>query len=221
MEVPCSVSTDNVLDDIEEREKNHDNPTTDPTMNPTLNPSASPTTPAPTHPGELICGSHKTGDYNGEPITVEVRMPYDGDMTLDASASDFDISRIMAHDARGKVLADSDSSASVLAVYNLTHFGDYNFTITGVDGQSSGTFDILIECTSAAPTRSPTSDPTSSPSIFVTEDEEEFEDYEYEWRMVVIIFSGVFSVPLLAVAAMYTHQFCCKKPQVVQSIPLL
>merc|ERR1719295_1070022 len=47
-------------------------PTDSPTKTPTSEPSDSPTTPAPTHPGELICDSHDTGDYNGEPMEIEV-----------------------------------------------------------------------------------------------------------------------------------------------------
>merc|ERR1719295_1846825 len=54
-------------------------PTKEPTAAPTSTPTDSPTTPAPTHPGELTCGVTDTGDYNGEPMEIEVRMPYDGD----------------------------------------------------------------------------------------------------------------------------------------------
>merc|ERR1711971_626449 len=47
--------------------------TSSPTTNePTQNPSASPTTPSTTHPGELICGDHISGRYNGEPVAFEV-----------------------------------------------------------------------------------------------------------------------------------------------------
>ena len=84
-------------------------PSTDPTVEPTLNPSRSPTTPAPTHPGELICGDHVTGDYNGVAMHVEVRMPYDGDMTLDLSGSDFEIGLMAAYDAIGNQLTDTDA----------------------------------------------------------------------------------------------------------------
>ena len=154
-------------------------PTFIPTDIPTAIPSSSPTTPAPTHPGELICGSHKTGDYNGEPITVQVRMPYDGDMTLDASASDFNISEIVAYDSNNNLLAHSNPFLSILTVYKLLHFGDYNFTITGADGVSSGTFDIVIGCESSAPTSIPTATPL--------EDESEIEDDDISTAMIVLI----------------------------------
>ena len=86
---------------------------------------------------------------------VEVRMPYNGDMTLDATASDFDISQIKAYDASGVLLTDADASPSKLTVHDLLHAGDYSFVIEGY-GVSTGTFDIVIECSSDAPTISPT-----------------------------------------------------------------
>merc|ERR1719295_1459217 len=83
-------------------------PTKEPTAAPTSTPSDSPTTPAPTHPGELTCGATDTGDYNGEPMEVEVRMPYDGDLTMDCSESDFEIGSITAYDSDGNELTDVD-----------------------------------------------------------------------------------------------------------------
>merc|ERR1719244_2585353 len=130
-------------------------PSSDPTAQPSEDPTASPTTPSPTHPGELICGSHTTGAYNGEAMHVEVRMPYDGDMTVDMSASDFQIGMITAYDSRNVELIDVDPSASALTVHDLTHSGDYLFVIVGAEGVHRGTFDIVIRCSSDAPTRSP------------------------------------------------------------------
>ena len=67
-------------------------PTTSPTKEPstslTSNPTVSPTTAAPSHLGELTCDSKKSGDYNGLPLEIEVRMPHAGSMTLDASNSE-------------------------------------------------------------------------------------------------------------------------------------
>merc|ERR1712130_825135 len=97
-------------------------------------------------------------------MNVEVRMPYDGDMTVDLSASDFDIASISAFDSNDQLLADSDSSDSVLTVHDLTHSGDYSFVIEGASGVATGTFDIVIPCSSDAPTRSPSADPTASPT---------------------------------------------------------
>merc|ERR1719244_2468498 len=144
-------------------------PSSDPTTQPSEDPTASPTTPSPTHPGELICGSHTTGAYNGEAMNVEVRMPYDGDMTVDLSGSDFDIGSITAYDSAEVELTDVESAASILTVRDLTHSGDYSIVIEGATYVSSGTFDIQISCSSDAPSQSPTEapspEPTGSPSL--------------------------------------------------------
>merc|ERR1719385_348336 len=140
-------------------------PTDSPTKTPTSEPSDSPTTPAPTHPGELICDSQDTGDYNGEPMEIEVRMPYDGDLTMDCSRSDFEIGSITAYDSDGNELTDVDDAASILTVHDLGHGGDYMFTVDGAYGVSSGTYDCTIGCSSDAPTKSPTEDPTADPTV--------------------------------------------------------
>merc|ERR1719385_652291 len=142
-----------------------DDPTSDPTVDPTDQPSTSPTTPAPTHPGELTCDSHDTGDYNGEPMEIEVRMPYDGDLTMNCSGSDFEIGSITAYDSDGNELTDVDAAASILTVHDLGHGGDYLFIVDGVDYASSGTYDCAIDCSSDAPTKSPTTEPTTEPTL--------------------------------------------------------
>jgi len=86
--------------------------------------------------------------------------PFDGDMKMDLSGSDFNISSITAYDSSHNQVTDSDPFASTLTVNDLVHGGDYSFEITGVDGVTSGTFDIVIDCTSDAPTRSPSMEPT-------------------------------------------------------------
>merc|ERR1712032_471630 len=129
-------------------------PTLSPTPGPTVQPTGSPTTPSPTHPGELICGDHVQGQYNGVPLNVEVRMPYDGDMTFDATGSDFEIASITAHDSAGDELSDTDASPSILTVHNLMHSGDYFFVISGAHA-GTGVFDFVIQCSSDAPTKSP------------------------------------------------------------------
>ena len=108
-------------------------PTVSPSASPTTAvPSTSPTTPAPIHPGEKICGDHFNGTYNGVPMNVEVRMPHDGDMTMDCSACDFDVTDITAYDSDGNELTDGNLAAESLAVYDLVHGGDYTFIIEGV-----------------------------------------------------------------------------------------
>ena len=98
------------------------------------------------------------------PMRVEVRMPYDGDMTMDLSGSDFEIYMIRAYETSGEELMDANPAPSALTVHDLSHAQDYWFVIEGADGVHSGTFDIQIECSSDAPTRSPTSNPTANPS---------------------------------------------------------
>merc|ERR1719295_2212501 len=141
-----------------------DSPTFSPTAAPTSRPSQSPTTPAPTHPGELTCGDHDTGDYNGEPMEIEVRMPYDGDLTMNCSGSDFEIGSITAYDSDGNELTDADAAESILTVHDLGHGGDYTFIVEGGPYAPSGIYDCAIECSSDAPTGSPTVDPTAAPS---------------------------------------------------------
>merc|ERR1719356_649492 len=137
----------------------------EPTLDPSPSPTGSPTTPSPTHPGELICGNSYIGAYNGETMNVEVRMPYDGDMTMDCSASDFEIEAIIAYDSAGAELSDTASTPSILTIQDVVHDGDYSFMIQGAAGISSGTFDCEIKCSSAEPTPCPSTDPTPNPTI--------------------------------------------------------
>ena len=88
-------------------------------------------------------------------------MPHDGDMTLDASGSDFDIFAIRATDSAGNEIRDEDRNADKCTVA-AGHSDDISFVISG--GEVTGTVDILIICESAAPTMSPSVDPTASPS---------------------------------------------------------
>ena len=139
-------------------------PSNDPTTSPSADPSASPTTPAPSHPDELECGDHVNGTYNGEAVKVEVRMLHDGDMTINCSGSTgFSVTSITAYDSNGDVLMVSDASASTLTIHDLTHGGDYSFTIEG-PSDVRGIFDIVIECSSDSPTTSPSAMPTNNPT---------------------------------------------------------
>ena len=103
-------------------------------------------TPAPTHPGELICGSHHIGDWNGVPLEFSVRMSFDGDMTVDLTDSDFKIRAIKVYDHL-VMLNDTDPSTSIATVHELTP-KEYYIVIEGAGGVQHGTIDIVIECTS-------------------------------------------------------------------------
>merc|ERR1719300_7592 len=144
-------------------------PTTDPTVSPTDDPTASPTTPAPTHPGELCCGDTASGSYSGDAVFIEVRMPFDGDMTMDCSGSDFEIGSITAYDSNSNELTDVDETTSILTVHDLSHDGDYDFSVEGAYGVTSGYFVCAISCSSDAPTKTPTVDPTPAPTKEPTE----------------------------------------------------
>jgi len=91
-----------------------------------------------------------------------VRMHFEGDMTLDMSHSDFEVGRIEAFDSNDEIVETCDSSKCSL--FDLDHGTDYLFIIEGAEGVAKGTFDIQIECTSDAPTRSPSTEPTPSPT---------------------------------------------------------
>jgi len=130
----------------------------------TAAPTSSPTTPAPTNPGELVCGSSKSGDYNGAPIDFEVQMRFAGDLTVDASGSDFEVSFIICYDSDGNEVTDVDAQASSLTMIDLAANADFACTLDGADGVASGTFSVVISCRSDAPTRSPSAEPTESPT---------------------------------------------------------
>jgi len=142
-------------------------PSTSPTSNPTANPSQMPTaqpSPLPTHPGELTCGSYADATFSGESVTIMVRMPYNGDMTVDASYSDFPLTSIIAIDSSGETLSNVDVLiANVLTAHNLSANGDYNFVFSG-SPDAVGTFQVFVYCSSDAPTASPTIKPTHSPT---------------------------------------------------------
>jgi len=97
-------------------------------------------------------------------------MQYDGDLTVDASGSDFAIGAIWGYDADENELTDVDMYASPgsLTAHNLNANGDYSFLLAGADGYvSEGTFDIAIVCSSDSPTPSPTAT-TDSPTTTTT-----------------------------------------------------
>merc|ERR1719334_2103064 len=114
-------------------------------------------TPTPTHPGELLCGSHTNGEYNGVALEVEVRMTCNGTMTMDLSASDFAIKSITAYDQL-VTLNDTNPSPSIITIRDLVESRDYYFIIEGAHSVQYGTFDIVIECSPDSvhgPTQSP------------------------------------------------------------------
>ena len=142
--------------------------TLEPSPYPTPYPSDNPTTPSPTDPGELQCGDEIYGPYAGIPISIEVQLPYNGDLSIDASNSDFSIVSLKGREykgeatsGQGKVLGTDTDLDGRLTLSNLER-GDYQFVING--GTDPGTFDVVITCESDSPTKAPSQEPTKSPT---------------------------------------------------------
>jgi len=122
-------------------------------------------------PLQIECGGTYTGDYEGEPITFQLTMEYFGDVTLDASASDFEIGSITAYDSDDNGLTDVDARASVNTVHDVDQGQDYTFILEGAvyfsSGTvyfSSGTYDIIITCDDKS-TGEPSGQPSAMPTV--------------------------------------------------------
>ena len=65
------------------------------TSSPTGAPIELSTTPSPTEVEQIItCGDEVVGDYNNEPITIVVDVPYTADITFDATGNDTDLDNV-------------------------------------------------------------------------------------------------------------------------------
>eukprot|EP01083_Nonionella_stella_P139193 424101_1 len=137
------------------------NPTRKPTPNPTLTPSRTPT-PRPTDPALLSCGQQAIGDYNDQILQFYVRLPYAGDLTFDASSSNFAIQSLSAVFGSTPVGADTDHDG-ILTLYDAMP-SDYSFALRGPIGDY-GAFDVRISCQSDQPTPSPSKYPAVAPTI--------------------------------------------------------
>ena len=94
-----------------------------------------------------------TGSFTaGHALHVQVRMDFEGDMTLDATASDIEMSEIVAYDtndATQSVMArmTEQGRANSLTVSGLAWNDDITFELVGPE---SGNFDLHILCESDA-----------------------------------------------------------------------
>ena len=92
----------------------------------------------------------------------EVRMPFFGQMTFDASASTIDISILSAHVLGAYGVSDDDGDG-ILELYAIAGNDDYSFSLEAPAG-TYGTYTVTTDCFSDAPTKAPTTDPTSGPT---------------------------------------------------------
>ena len=106
--------------------------------------------------GYALCcpwtGVQKNGTFTeGHPLHIQARMDFDGDMTLDATGSSFDLGEIEAYntsDPQTVVARMTDQgTANTLTLYDIAWNDVFNFTLTWFN---SGTFDITIVCESDA-----------------------------------------------------------------------
>eukprot|EP01083_Nonionella_stella_P316840 1151017_1 len=129
------------------------NPVNAPIIDPTTVPSKSPTA-RPTLPPLITCGDQLLGDYNDEAIAFDVRLPYDGHLTFDASASTFAIQSVNAAFGGTPMRSAFDG---VLTLSNAMA-ADYTFTLKAANG-IYGTFKVDIACQSNSPTKRPSDAP--------------------------------------------------------------
>eukprot|EP01083_Nonionella_stella_P228756 810433_1 len=139
------------------------NPTPAPTQAPTDHPTKHPTTRAPTPPGTMVCGEMDVGEYNGEVITFMVSHTARGDITFDASQSQFTILNMEATTELNTVLLDTDEDNDGIIVIEDTPAGNYKFSVFG--GTDTGmVYWVMTTCTSYDPTNAPTSSPSPAPT---------------------------------------------------------
>eukprot|EP01083_Nonionella_stella_P290423 988189_1 len=131
-----------------------------PTNNPTTDPSRSPT-PKPTVPSRLTCGQQVSGEYNNMALSFDVEILYHGDLTFDASSSNFVIQSLTAVFGVTPIASDTDHDG-VLTISDAIP-AIYKFTIQALDGLYD-TFDVKVTCQSDHPTSAPSVLPTVTPT---------------------------------------------------------
>ena len=98
-------------------------------------------------------GIQQTGTFTaGDALHIQARMLYGGDMTIDATASDFVLDEIEAYyssDPEKAVIArmTEQGITNALTLSDVAWNDDFEFTLTS---SNSGTFDLTIVCESDA-----------------------------------------------------------------------
>eukprot|EP01083_Nonionella_stella_P271886 921765_1 len=98
----------------------------------------------PTLPSLLECGDALSGDYNDAPLSFEVLLRYDGNLTFNASLSEFPIQSLFA--AREDARYIDDDYDGTLTISNAMA-SRYTFTIKASHGVY-GKFTVIISCSS-------------------------------------------------------------------------
>ncbi len=138
--------------------------TTTTTSNP-INPVL-PTTPSPTNPQSVLqCDDSLEGDYNGDLVTVDVYIPFDGDIAFTVSINNESSDLIvLIRDGSGTIIAadgdsgDADGQSDGVRVIEGLSAG--NYTVEFVSStESAGTFVVGLECTTLEPTATSTPSP--------------------------------------------------------------
>eukprot|EP01083_Nonionella_stella_P175332 610285_1 len=102
-------------------------PSSAPTRAPSPASTAAPTTPSPSEPGTISCDAVEVGDYNDQALSFTIRMTFLGDLTFDASNSDFTI-KSMSAVFFPKVPQSALPVDGVLTLRDLEIVGEYIFT---------------------------------------------------------------------------------------------
>eukprot|EP01083_Nonionella_stella_P260306 887715_1 len=140
------------------------NPTSKtPTVKPTQDPTSTPlsvitsTAPSPMQSHVVSCGKHSVGTYSSAQLIFETEIPFAGELTFDASASEFPVTAIEVSTPSGGLI-DVDADHDGVITLNLPS-GTYKFAMSG-----SGIYHVNVVCVSSS------SDTTNAPSKTTTDD---------------------------------------------------
>ena len=130
-----------------------------------------PTTPSPTNPQTVLqCGNNIQGDYNGGLVTVDVYIPFDGDIEFYAGVNAvFTDMIVLIRDASGTIIAaDGDSTdpdGESDGYRTIEGLPAGNYTVEFVSStETAGIFVVGVECDTLDPTADPTTSTTPSPT---------------------------------------------------------
>eukprot|EP01083_Nonionella_stella_P176602 618338_1 len=140
-------------------------PTRSPSLYPTPSPTADTLSPS-SQPSIISCGDQMSGPYKNAPISVEVRMPYRGDLQFDASrSSPLTITSLSVVFGTTPSGFDTDNDA-IVSLQDIIA-GVYTFTLIA-EPATDQRYDVQVSCKVSFPTSAPqfsiTTYPTELPS---------------------------------------------------------